>query len=155
MEELVDTVLSKDEPSVDGSSACSVYRLVCFSANPGQSGDFSDIAQAGELFQGFLGVGGQSLQLPNHEVHDNVGVALGADASCREAILIRARNGTPIDRSAQFDSKTDNPAAAIPAHQRLWLPDSSAFRRRRMIMKVAILLAGVLCRRPLVGDISC
>jgi hypothetical protein len=62
MEELVDIVLAKDEPSVDGFPACRVYRLVCFSANPGQSGDFSEIAQAGELFQGFLGVGGSASQ---------------------------------------------------------------------------------------------
>ncbi len=69
-----------DETSADGFPECRVHRLLCFSVNQGQSGDLGDIAQAGELLQGFLCGGGQSLQLPCHELHDIVSVTLGADA---------------------------------------------------------------------------
>ena len=80
MQEFVGALQAKDEPSVDGFPECRVHRLLCFPVNQGQSGDLGDIAQAGELFQGFLGRRGEPLQLPGHEIHHVVGVALGADA---------------------------------------------------------------------------
>ena len=65
---------------MDGFPERRVHRLLCFPVNQGQGGDLGDVAQAGELFQGFLGGGGEPLQLLDHEIHHVVGVALGADA---------------------------------------------------------------------------
>jgi hypothetical protein len=79
-QELVCTTLVGDEPSVDGFPECNVNGPLCFPVNQGQSVDFGNIAQAGELCHGLLGGGGESLQLLDHEVHHVVGVALGADA---------------------------------------------------------------------------
>ena len=80
MQEFVGALLADDEPGVDGFPERRVHRLLCFPVNQGQGGDLGDIAQAGELFQGFLGGGGEPLQLPGHEIHHVVGVAPGADA---------------------------------------------------------------------------
>ncbi len=79
VQELVGAVSAKDEASVDGFPESRVHRLLCCPVNQGQSGDLGDVAQAGELFQGFLSGGGEPLQLPGQEVHDVIGVALGAD----------------------------------------------------------------------------
>src|ERR1700730_14262721 len=72
-------LLAQDEPGVDGFPESRVHRLFSCPVNQGQSGDLGDVAQAGELFQGFLRGDGESLQLPGHEVHDVISVALGAD----------------------------------------------------------------------------
>src|SRR6202165_1458442 len=69
-----------DEVSADSLPECRVYRLLSCPVNQGEGGDLGDIAQAGELFQGFLCGGGQPLELPGHEIHHVVGVALGTDA---------------------------------------------------------------------------
>ena len=79
MQELVGATLMEDEPGVDGFPECRVHRLLCFPVNQGQSSDLGDVAQARELFQDFLGGCGQPPQLPGHEIHHVVGVALGAD----------------------------------------------------------------------------
>ena len=42
--------------------------------------DLGDVAEAGELLQRLLGLDGQAGQLPDHEVHDVVGVPLGVNA---------------------------------------------------------------------------
>ncbi len=81
MQELVGASSPKDEPGVDGFPERGVDRLLRFPVDQGQGGDLGDIAQAGELFQGFLGGGGEPLQLPGHEIHHVVGEALGADAT--------------------------------------------------------------------------
>ncbi len=80
MQEFVCAVLAKDEPGVDGFPECCVHRLLCCPVNQGQRGDLGDIAQASELFQGFLGGGRKPLQLPGHKIHHVIGVAPGADA---------------------------------------------------------------------------
>src|SRR3981081_725430 len=80
MQELVGAVLAKDEPSMDGFPECRVHRLLCFAVNQNQSGDLGDIAQAGELFQGFLSGGREPPQLLGHQINDVVGIALSADA---------------------------------------------------------------------------
>src|ERR1700693_3461707 len=49
-------------------------------SQPGSGSCRRNMPQAGELLRGFLGGGGQSLQLPCHEVHHVVGVTLGPDA---------------------------------------------------------------------------
>ena len=63
VQEFVGAVLAKDEPGVDGFPERRVHRLLGFPVNQGQGGDLGDVAQAGELFQGFLGGGGEPLQL--------------------------------------------------------------------------------------------
>jgi len=69
-----------DEISADSLPECRVYRLLSCPVNQGQGGDRGDIAQTGQLLQGFLGGGRKPSQLPDHEVHHVIGVALGADA---------------------------------------------------------------------------
>ncbi len=80
MQELVGPVLAKDEPSVNGFPERRVHRLFGCPVNHGQVGGRGDIAEAGELFQGFLGSGRKPSQLPGHEIHHVIGVALGSDA---------------------------------------------------------------------------
>jgi hypothetical protein len=58
-------------------SRCGVRR---FALDEDQNGGFRGVAQAGELFQGFLGVCRQSPQLCGHKVDHVAGVVLGADA---------------------------------------------------------------------------
>ena len=73
-------LLMQDEPGVDGFPEGRVHRLLCCPVNQGKRRGRGDIAQAGELFQGFLRGGGKALQLSGHEIHHVIGVALGADA---------------------------------------------------------------------------
>ena len=80
MQEFVGAILMDDEVSADSLPECRVHRLLSCPVNQGQGGDLGDIAQAGELLQGFLGGGRQPLQLLGHKIHHVVGVALGADA---------------------------------------------------------------------------
>ena len=42
--------------------------------------DLGDVAEAGQLLQCLLRLGRQAVQLPDHEVHDIVGVTLGVNA---------------------------------------------------------------------------
>ncbi len=46
----------------------------------GQERDVGNVAEAGQLLQGFPGLDGQAAQLGHHEVHDVLGVPLGMDA---------------------------------------------------------------------------
>ncbi len=73
------TLLVEDEPGADGFPEGSVHRFLCCPVNQGQGGGRGDIAQAGELFQGFLGGGRKPLQLAGHKIHHVFGIALGAD----------------------------------------------------------------------------
>ena len=54
--------------------------LVRFPENDRKHRDLGDVAEAGELLQRGLGLGGQAGQLPDHEVHHIVGVPLGVKA---------------------------------------------------------------------------
>ncbi len=74
------TLLVEDDPGADGFPEGSVHRFLCCPVNQGHGGGRGDIAQAGELFQGFLGGGRKPSQLPGHEIHHVVSVALGTDA---------------------------------------------------------------------------
>jgi len=80
VQEPVYTILPKDESGVDGFPEGRVCRVLCCPANQGQVGGQSLIAQAGELLQEFLAGARKPLELPGHEIHNVVGVALGADA---------------------------------------------------------------------------
>ncbi len=80
MQEPVRITLAVDEARVDGFPEGRVHRLRCFPMNQDQCGDLDDVAQAGEVSQGFLGGGREPLQLPGHEFHHVVGVVPGADA---------------------------------------------------------------------------
>ncbi len=80
MEKFVGALVLEDEPGADGLPEGRVHRLLRFPVNQGQGRDRDDIAQASELFQGFLGGGRKLLQLCGHKIHHVIGVALGADA---------------------------------------------------------------------------
>ena len=80
VQEFVGALLGERRARADGLPEGSVHRRLWFPVNQGQGGDFRDIAQAGELFQGFLGGAREPLQLARHEIHHVIGVALGADA---------------------------------------------------------------------------
>ena len=53
VQEFVSAALVEDEPRTDGVPERSVDRRLCFPVNQGQRGDPGDVAQAGELLQGF------------------------------------------------------------------------------------------------------
>ena len=120
MQEFVGAVQLNDELGLDGFPEGRAHRLFCFPVNQGQGRDLGDIAQAGELFQGVLGRGGEPLQLAHHEIHHVVGIALGADAIHvpfphvrgrveREQPLLRQR-GKKLDREERI-------AAGLLVHQ--------------------------------------
>jgi hypothetical protein len=66
-----------DRAPIEGLPDRLVFGLDLF---PGRVCRDFDVAQAGELFQGFLSGGGEPLQLPGHEIHHVVGIAPSADA---------------------------------------------------------------------------
>ena len=80
VQESVGVLVSEHESGVDRFQQRGVERLLRFPVNQRQGGDLDDIAQAGELFQGFLAGGGEPLQLRGHEFHHVIGVVPGADA---------------------------------------------------------------------------
>ena len=59
VQKFVAVVLAKDEPSLNGGPKRPVDSLFCLPMNQGQDGDRHHIAQAGKLFQDFLGGGRQ------------------------------------------------------------------------------------------------
>jgi hypothetical protein len=57
-----------------------MHRLLCFPVNHGQNVDLDHVSKTGELLERFLCRAGQPLQLPGHDIHHVVAVALGTDA---------------------------------------------------------------------------
>ena len=114
MHEFVGVVQAEDETCADSIPKCRVHRLFCFPANQGESGDLGDVAQAGELFQGFLSGGGESLQLVGHQIHHVVGEVLGTDAidiplpSCRDWVEreqpLFGQGGEELDRKERISA---------------------------------------------------
>jgi hypothetical protein len=80
VEEFVGVLLAEDEASADGFPESRMYRGLGRPLDQGQGGDLGEVAQAGELFQGFLRGGGQPPQLLGHQINRVIGVALRADA---------------------------------------------------------------------------
>ncbi len=130
--EFVGVILTKDEPSEDGFPQCRVHRLLPVPVNQRQGGDPGDVAQAGELFQGFLGGHGQPLQPRDHEIRHVVGIALGANSIDvplpgprdwieREQPLVGQR-GEKLDREERI-------AAGLLLHQ---------LRQRQRLLRLAM-----------------
>src|ERR1700675_606037 len=80
VDELVRTVQVLDQLQTNGIPEIRMDVLVRFPENDRKHRDFGDVAEAGELLQRGLGLGGQAGQLPDHEVHHIVGVPLGVKA---------------------------------------------------------------------------
>jgi hypothetical protein len=74
MQELVGMLMAEDKSGAAGLREDLVNLLLSFPLSYRQSGNFSDIPQAGEVLQSLLGGGGQSLQLPGHKIYHVVRV---------------------------------------------------------------------------------
>ena len=80
VDELVGALQVLDQLQAKGLPEIRTDVLVRFPENDRKHRDLGDVAEAGELLQRRLGLDGQAGQLPDHEVHHIVGVALGVNA---------------------------------------------------------------------------
>src|SRR5271170_3533516 len=79
MWEGIRTLQTKDQPSADGIQKPSVNGLFGLSEGHTHSRDLGHVPETCELLESCLRRIGQSLELPHHEIHHAVGVALGAN----------------------------------------------------------------------------
>ena len=80
VDEPVGAFQALDQLLTNGLPESRVDLLLRCPENDRQRRDLGDVAEAGELLQRLLRFGGQAAQLPDHQVHHIVGVALGVNA---------------------------------------------------------------------------